>query len=334
MGVGFGRTTPGDPSRNVILQLQDAVTGAVRARVGARDPPGTPCHRSGSTGATTAGFQTLNLSPDPSGSGDWLASSLRGLLSSLPGDPGFGMECGPLLVDTGIAESLLWGPSDPTLGGTIPSGQTSVPNGVAVAYTAGAALAYSFVVGQAPGSPSYVGVRTASAFSINTGRALLVDDDYLFDAVGGTVGFRPAGPWSAPAIAVVLEHDRVVQPRGAAQVRQGAREPRRRVRHEPRHLCQRPHVEGPPRHEPRRRLEREAPALLHVVSELALACGERARGVAARRRDLPGQHVRAYDRQARAPADRRPRRVPCVADLRVTRPRDQVSIRSCVISSK
>jgi hypothetical protein len=65
---------------------------------------------------------------------------------------------------------------------------------VAVEYTAGAALTYSFTVGQAPDAPSYVGVRTASAFSINTGRALLVDDDYLFDAVAGTAGFRPAGP--------------------------------------------------------------------------------------------------------------------------------------------
>jgi hypothetical protein len=192
MGVGFGRTTPGDPARNVLLQIEDAVLGQVRAGYVLGTHP-APHVTLGLDAATAAGFQTLPLSPDPSGSGDWLASSLRGCLS-LPEDPGFGTECGPLLVDTGIAESLLWGPSDPTLGGTIPSGQTSVPNGVAVAYTAGAALAYAFVVGQAPASPSYVGVRAASAFSINTGRALLVDDDYLFDAVAGAAGFRPAGP--------------------------------------------------------------------------------------------------------------------------------------------
>jgi len=35
-------------------------------------------------------------------------------------------------------------------------------------------------------------IRTASAFSINTGRALLVDFDYQLDAEGGTVGFRKA----------------------------------------------------------------------------------------------------------------------------------------------
>jgi hypothetical protein len=176
----------------VLLQLADAVMGKVRAGYVLGTHP-APHLTLGLDASTVAGFQTLPLSPDPGGSGDWLAKSLHGCLS-LPGDPGFGTECGPLLVDTGIAESLLWGPSDPTLGGAIPSGQTTVPNGVSVQFTAGAALSYAFLVGKAPDSPSYVAVRTASAFSINTGRALLVDDDYLFDAVGGTVGFRPAGP--------------------------------------------------------------------------------------------------------------------------------------------
>jgi hypothetical protein len=35
-------------------------------------------------------------------------------------------------------------------------------------------------------------VRGASGFSINTGRALLVDYEYLFDVRRGRVGFRRA----------------------------------------------------------------------------------------------------------------------------------------------
>jgi hypothetical protein len=100
-----------------------------------------------------------------------------------------------MLVDTGVAGTLLWGPADPTLGGTIPAGQTTVPAGVALAISApadGSILDYAFVVGSGADSPAAVSIRSASAFSINTGRALLVDYDYLFDAKNGLVGFRRA----------------------------------------------------------------------------------------------------------------------------------------------
>ena len=195
MGVGFGRGTTLDPSRNVLLEMADVKSGAMRAGYILSTHP-APHVQIGVSAATTAGFQTVPLTPDPAGSGDWLASSLRGCLS-VPSAPSFGQPCGGLLVDTGVPECLLWGPSDATLGGTIPSGAMAVPNGVALKITAAAGaavLAYGFVVGTGSDTPSAVDVRSAGAFSINTGRALLVDYDYAFDAVAGTVGFHRMVP--------------------------------------------------------------------------------------------------------------------------------------------
>jgi hypothetical protein len=195
MGVGFGRGAMPDPSRNVLLEMADVKSGAMRAGYILSTHP-SPHLQIGVSGATLAGFQTVPLTPDPGGSGDWVATSLRGCLS-VPSAPSFGQPCGGLLVDTGVPECLLWGPSDATLGGAIPAGATAVPAGVALQITAPAGsgvLAYGFVVGTAADSPSAVDVRSASAFSINTGRALLVDYDYAFDAQAGTVGFRRMVP--------------------------------------------------------------------------------------------------------------------------------------------
>jgi hypothetical protein len=195
MGVGFGRGASADPTRNVLLQMAAVASGSMRAGYVLSTHP-VPHVDVGIAPAAKGGFAMLPLTKAPSGNGDWLASSLRGCLA-VPSEPAFGAPCGPLLVDTGVPECLLWGPSDPTLGGAAPAGATSVPSGVALRITgeggAGASvLDYAFVVGQAPDAPSSVDVRKASAFSINTGRALLVDYDYLFDAVGGAVGFRRA----------------------------------------------------------------------------------------------------------------------------------------------
>ena len=195
MGVGFGRGATPDPARNVLLRLADVASGAMHAGYILSAHP-SPSVRVGLTAEAVAGFATLPLTPHPAVPGDWLSTSLRGCLT-LPGHGAFAEACGPLLVDTGIADCLLWGPSDPTLGGVIPAGQTAVPGGVSLRIAApsgGATLDYAFVVGAGSDSPAAVKVRTAAAFSINTGRALLIDDDYLFDAVAGRVGFRRASP--------------------------------------------------------------------------------------------------------------------------------------------
>ncbi len=190
MGVGFGRGTAPDPSWNVLLQMSGVHAGTMRAGYVLSTHP-TPSVQIGVTsGAAT--FQSVPLTP--TSTGDWLATSLRGCLA-LPAASSFTQECGPLLVDTGIPECLLWGPSDPTLGGTVPSGQTAAPAGTKIQITSSAGSAtldYAFAVGTGADTPSAVDVRTATAFSINTGRALLVDYDYAFDDVAGTVGFRAA----------------------------------------------------------------------------------------------------------------------------------------------
>ena len=193
MGVGFGRASPADPSRNVLLEMADVQAGTMHPGYVLSTHP-SPHVQVGLTAASQAGFQTIALAPDPGGSGDWVARSLQGCLT-LPKTPAFGPACGGLLVDTGVADCLLWGPSDPTLGGAVPSGQTTVPSGVAMQIAApsgGSTLRYSFVVGSGADTPAAVTIRTASAFSINTGRALLVDYDYLFDARNGLVGFHRA----------------------------------------------------------------------------------------------------------------------------------------------
>ena len=194
MGVGFGRgTAPFDPTRNVLLEMADVAAGTMHAGYVLSTHP-SPTVQIGLTSAGSAGFQTIPLTPDPGGSGDWVATSLRGCLS-LPSAPAFAQSCGGLLVDTGVAELILWGPSDPTLGGVVPSGRTSAPAGTSFLISApasGPILSYSFVLGTGADTPSAVTIRTAGAFSINTGRALLVDYDYLFDAKLGLVGFRHA----------------------------------------------------------------------------------------------------------------------------------------------
>ncbi len=193
MGVGFGRGTAPDPTWNVLLQMEGVQGGTMHAGYVLSTHP-APSVQIGLTTAGAARFQTIALTASTSGDGDWIATSLHGCLA-LPKVSSFTQVCGPLLVDTGVADCLLWGPSDPTLGGVVPSGQTTVPGGTAIQIASpasGSILDYSFVVGSGVDTPAAVSVRTAGGFSINTGRALLVDYDYLFDAQAGLVGFRAA----------------------------------------------------------------------------------------------------------------------------------------------
>jgi hypothetical protein len=189
MGVGFGRTASG-PASNVLLQVQDIAAGRMRAGYVLSTHP-SPNVQIGVTSSRSAGFQTVPLSASTTGNGDWDADSLEGCVA-LPGVAAFKQECGGLLVDTGVAETILWGPTDPTLGGLVASGQTSAPAGTAFDITteAGPMLSFSFVLGSGADTPSAVDIKSASAFSVNTGRALLVDYDYLFDAEAGLVGFQ------------------------------------------------------------------------------------------------------------------------------------------------
>jgi hypothetical protein len=192
MGVGFGRGANPDPSLNVALQLADIKAGKIHPGYVLSTHPSP--HVQLGLAADVLEFDTISLSPDPGGSGDWVASSLQGCLS-LPDVPQLGQQCGGLLVDTGVADCLLWGPADPTLGGVVPPGWTTVPGGARIVISApadGTILNYGFTVGVGNDTPALVSIRTAARFSINTSRALLVDYDYLFDARNGLVGFHRA----------------------------------------------------------------------------------------------------------------------------------------------
>ena len=190
MGVGFGRGAFSDPTQNALLQIADISAGRMHPGYVLSTHP-SPNVQIGITEARSARFQKTKLSPSTSGNGDWIANSLVGCVS-LPSTPGFKQECGGLLVDTGVPTMILWGPADPTLDGIVASGKTSVPNGTAMQITTqtDTLLDFSFVLGGGADSPSAVDIRTAKAFSINTGRSLLVDYDYLFDAQDGLVGFQ------------------------------------------------------------------------------------------------------------------------------------------------
>jgi uncharacterized protein (TIGR03437 family) len=195
IGVGFGRSSAG---QNVLLELQDVVSGQLRPGFILGTHP-APHVIIGLDASSSTGFQIVPLAPDPSGNGDWLATSLGGCLT-LPNNSGFTTECGSLLVDTGIPECILWGVKDPTLGGTVPKNQTVAPDGLAVQIALGpnTGLSYSFQVNTSSNSPSYVSIRGSTAFSINTGRNLLQSYDYLFDATAGIAGFRPATALALP----------------------------------------------------------------------------------------------------------------------------------------
>ncbi len=189
MGVGYGRGM-GDPTMNVLLQMAEVQAGTMHPGY-VLSTQSSPNLQIGITAVRSANFQTVQLSPSTSGNGDWVAGSLTGCIT-LPNTPAFTQECGGMLVDTGVPEMILWGPSDKTLGGIVPAGATAAPSGTAVRITtqAGSMLDWSFVLGAGAESPSAVTIKNAGTFSINTGRSLIVDYDYLFDAKAGLVGFQ------------------------------------------------------------------------------------------------------------------------------------------------
>jgi hypothetical protein len=193
MGVGFGRGIEG-VDINAALQIQEIKDGTMRAGYILSTQPALRIVL-GITADNSSGFKKLKLTADAKNPGEWVSSSLRGCLS-IPSKPAYGAPCGPLLVDTGISDCLLWGPADPTLGGLLQNGATTVAPGVQMSIFTeqdASILDYSFVTGQVD-APQNVTVRTASGFSINTGRRSLLDYDYLFDSQSGEVGFRKASP--------------------------------------------------------------------------------------------------------------------------------------------
>lgn len=186
MGVGFaiGGQADGGPARNPLTNV--AYQDAKLAQGYIVDAGGMQV---GLSSLDTAGFDFVALGRDASGS-DW-AQPMGSL--SLPG--GFDIRL-PVLVDTGVDEMLIFvkphdRPTGFANGSLLPAGTAvgvCVPPDGTVAQLA---LRYAFVTGapDMPMAPSSVQWR--DGHGLNTGRNVLAGFDYLFDATGGRIGFRP-----------------------------------------------------------------------------------------------------------------------------------------------
>jgi hypothetical protein len=180
LGVGFaiGGLADGGRARNPLLNV---------TRAGERLPP---AYRIGLDGIYVGrldetGFAFVDLVRDAAGQ-DWRQPSGRVTLSG-----GFGADL-PVLVDTGIAQMILWVSADAPPPGLARG--TPFPSGVSVTVSAPPALDYAFVTGETrqPMAPSHVEWRVGCG--VNTGRNVLAAADYLYDAGGGRVGFRACPP--------------------------------------------------------------------------------------------------------------------------------------------
>jgi hypothetical protein len=197
LGVGYGNyaKTSDTPTAEVnpFLELQAMQDGSARR--------GYIITRNaitlGLTDNDLASFSQVSL-PKPSGPADGPAG-LPGSWGPAPGcfalpDNGNQTRCGTVLVDTGIATMIVGlDPTQrpPTMTDTIPNG-TQIRIGVPT-FTE-PALTYSVTTGAADDGLAPQG-NPAARWSrlgpfVNTGRHLLADYDYLFDAEAGHIGFR------------------------------------------------------------------------------------------------------------------------------------------------
>jgi hypothetical protein len=180
LGIGFaiGGLADGGSARNPLLHLTylgDELSGGYIVT--------SQGLNAGLTAHNTNGFSIVSLERNASDS-DW--QQPIGSLD-LPGD--FSIDL-PVLIDTGLAEMLLWleaSKRPPALASV-----SELPPGVAVSIavppassTAQLALNYSFTTRDPtePMAPSMVAWRDGNG--INTGRNVLAGVDYLYDATGG-----------------------------------------------------------------------------------------------------------------------------------------------------
>ena len=147
----------------------------------------------GLTPANTEGFAFIALDRNESLL-DWLqplaSYNMSGVVIPTPiaGDL-------PFLVDTGITYMILWLDADdaPTLwqsGLALPAGVSINVSAPAADSGDAPALQYSFVTGEPgpPIAPTHVEWRIGNG--LNTGVHALANDDYLYDATVGRIGFR------------------------------------------------------------------------------------------------------------------------------------------------
>jgi hypothetical protein len=182
-GIGFaiGGKADGGPERNPLLHV---------TYQGASIAPGYTLTLQGIElglgKASSAGFAVVPLQRNAAGT-DWKQPTgnldLPGFTASLP-----------VLMDTGIADMLLWlapakRPSQWSRVATLPAG-VSVSISMPVDSSSPPALQYSFVTGAANQPMAPTAVRWRDGTGINTGRNVMAGFDYLFDAADGRLGFR------------------------------------------------------------------------------------------------------------------------------------------------
>ncbi len=198
LGVGFDRATP-TPATQVVSPTDNALVQLAGA-------PGTvsPGYVLSASGVTTgltpgvvAGFDTVDLTPDPVTPGDF--DTAPGSISMTPSGGSTVTAPATILMDTGIGGMFVNSPpatfpplpADSTVQVTV--GTTSPP------------LVYDFNSGpfpdgkapvQAGGAPSTMDLIHQAGVTgvfVNTGRHVLYLADFLFEA-GGRVGYRPLAP--------------------------------------------------------------------------------------------------------------------------------------------
>lgn len=189
MGVGFdrGAASPMPPElTNAFLALTNVIEGSMHPGYIIRSNRVTL----GITAGDQAGFSTVALKAGGSGPGDW--NTEPGCFS-FPKIPGYGPQCGTLLVDTGIASAILGLPKSQrpsSISSSIPNGER-IQIDVASSSAATPILSYGFTAG-VPGPMSPTSIRWAAGMApfVNTGRRPISRYKYLFDAGSGKVGFK------------------------------------------------------------------------------------------------------------------------------------------------
>jgi hypothetical protein len=202
LGVGFDRgkqTNTPSPSRraaaaasetppelaNAFLALKHIVQGSMHPGY-IITPKGVTL---GITAADSAGFSDVSLTPGGTGPGDW--NGAPGCFS-FPGIRKYKSQCGTVLVDTGIASAILALPKSQrpaSMKKKIPK-HTKVQISVG---TTGAAPAFTYgftTGGSSPVTPTSIRWAAGSPPFVNTGRDVISQHDYLFDAGSGRLGFR------------------------------------------------------------------------------------------------------------------------------------------------
>jgi len=161
----------------------------------------------GITAGNSAGASLVPLTANPSTPGDWLGTPACVSFPS-PTDPSGTAVCGSMLLDVGISKMFITFSSKsvepPVVSGGLGANQTI---SIVAPSPSSPALAYSVSSGRADGgksppatgmAPSSVGLTALPGgrgpVFINTGRHVLFEYRYLFNAQAGEVGFTPLVP--------------------------------------------------------------------------------------------------------------------------------------------